>query len=380
MSKVTATQADPSKPSPEDWRPTPIRDESKAKADFLAGWNDKPGKSESAKPANDDDLDEEASTDEGDEEEESDDVEIPSDDSEEDDSDEKDTDSDLDEDDNQDSDEKPVADPVAAKTMAKLQQKEQRMRQQFDRERDSLRSELASARETMRESITREVKAEAARERDLLIARAKSDPIGFLSDHGFEDHEYLSQQAYLRGKGKDDPKFKDAATRLQADRALREEVADVKKKLADREKSESETRAEATQRQAVDALLDGIAKSAPKIEKAKLTQLALKNDPAYAKAVFAQATFDLWQRDGREPKPRDVVIAAEKIQRAHLRRYGIDPGTLTKASDDKSANTNGKAINGKSAKKPGKTNGKPAEDDELTRPTKEQLLSEDWTR
>jgi hypothetical protein len=167
---------------------------------------------------------------------------------------------------------------------------------------------------------------------------------------------------------------------LQADRALRDEVADVKKKLAEREKTETETRAEATQRQAVEDLLDGIAKSAPKIEKAKLTQLALKNDPDYAKAVFAQATFDLWQRDGREPKPRDVVIAAEKIQRAHLRRYGIDPSTLVKSADDKAANTNGKPVNGKPAKKAAKPNGKVADDDELKRPTKEQLLAEDWTR
>lgn len=111
----------------------------------------------------------------------------------------------------------------------------------------------------------------------------------------------------------------------------------------------------------------------------------MKADPEYAKALFAQAHLALWQRDGVEPKPREVVIAAEKLQRAHLRRYGIDPKTLAKAAEITTEKTapqkpgvaakaaNGKpkgAINGKAARVP--------DDDELRMPTREELLAEEW--
>jgi hypothetical protein len=393
MSKVMATQADPDNPSPDEWRPAPSTSPESERAMFLKEWgvdhDEKPARKEAPADDGDDDLDEDADETETDDED-GDDIEDGDEDEkkssakddDEDDEDEEDEeeddpddDSDLDEDD--DEDEKPSKDPAVDKGMAKLQRKEQQLRQQIDRERESLRAEVGKEREAAKQVLAEAEKLKAKYEQ--LGQRAKVDPLGVLEELGLDDAEYIGKQALARVKGATDPAFKEAAARLQRDKERDRELAEVKRKLEERDKSETEAKKSAEQQRAAEDLLAKHTKAAASVPKATLTNLALKNDPEFARGLLAQAHLAVWNRDGAEPAPgsRVVVLEAEKMQRAMLRRYGISPKTIAAASPSKGeipGKANGKSANGKANKKAVR----PADDDDLTVPTREQLLAEDW--
>jgi hypothetical protein len=259
----------------------------------------------------------------------------------------------------------------------------QRLQQQIDRERETARGELARERaEIARE---REATGETKAKYDRLAARAESDPLGVLEEMLGDklDIEHIGRQAWLRVNGAKDPRYKEEAARMKADKELREEVAKLKKQQAEAREADAKAKKEAEHRDAQSKMLDGIAASATKIPKATLTQIALKNDPGFAKAMIAEAYIGLWNRDGAEPTdPRAVVLAAEKLQRAHLRRYGVDHRTLTAGAERTSAKSQTAAAKTSGKVANGKANGKvvrPADDDELRMPTREELLAEDWS-
>jgi hypothetical protein len=380
MPTVTATQTDTDRPSPEDWRPAPAEDPAKERAAILESWGkdedaqaEKPAKGKAPPTPTDDDEDEDlADRDEADEEddlEDGDDKDLAKAESD----DDKPDDSDLDDDDEDDDQGK--ADPTVAKGLARLQKQEQRMRQQLDRDREAARAELARDREALQ--AERAAAAETKAKYNRLAERAKIDPLGVLEELGLDDAEYVGKQAYARAKAATDPAMKEAAARLQRERERDKELAEVKRKLEEREKAETETKQQAEQRQRLDALLDGIATAAASVPKAELTARVLKADPASARSMFAQAHLALWQRDGVEPKPRAVIVEAEKMQRAVLRRYGIDPRTLAQAVATDSTTSGQKTAKPANGKASGKAVRR-SDADELKRPTKEELLEEDW--
>jgi hypothetical protein len=283
MPGVTATQADPDKPSPEDWRPTsPANLEAKERADFLASW----GGDEKAAPAEPDDgdadlEDEDEDLDDDEDEEEEDIVttkpppkkakvapvepEKPAED--------PDDDSDLDEDD----DEKPEADPVVARGMAKLQKQEQRMRQQWAEKESRWQAEQAKAREELQAEKSAAAEARAALER--LKSRVKADPASVLEELGVDDWDYTAKQTFTRSKAGSDPATKEAAARLQAERELKAKLGDVETKLAEREKAEAEERKQAEMRGKVETYLGGAVKAGSTVKAATLMQKLAASDP-----------------------------------------------------------------------------------------------------
>jgi hypothetical protein len=390
MSKSTiiATQEDPAKPGADDWRPAPIDRESSDRATFLKEWSgkdDKPAKERAPATDEDDDLDEDEKPDEdADVEEDAVGSAVAVDTKpkkpakpapvEADDEDEKpeDDDSDLD-------DEEVASAKLDDKASRTLQKQEQRMRQQIDRERETVRAEHARREEALK---TREATASAASAKfDDLKKRVHADPLGVLEELGFDDFEYAGKQAYLRTKAATEPAHKEVAARMQKDKQRDAELADVKRKIAEREKADEDARATAATQREIDAYLGSIVTDANKVAKATLTQKLVTGDAAYAKARFAEAAHALWQATGERPTSRQVVIAVEKAERANLRRYGIDPRTLAPTADDTPAKP-GKPQPAKA--KPTKANGKPVvrtadDDEELVMPSKKQLLNEDWS-
>lgn len=393
---VEATKEDPSNPGADDWRPSAPSDGAKERAALLAEDWGRPTREAKGKPApvveDDDDLDETDDTDaldDQDEDEEEDlveaapakkravadveaedDDEDEADDEEEEAEDEEDPDADLDEE-----DERPAKDPKVAKGLAALQRQEKRMREQIDRERESVRGELAQGRQQLEAAQAEIAKAKAKYEG--LADRAKLDPFGVLEELGVDDDEYIGKQAFARTKAKTDPAFKEAAAKMKSERALRAEVDALKADKEQRAKTEEESRKTAAQKAELDRLIGGIAKEAKGVSKATLTNRLLKSDAGAAQSLFAHAHLELWKRDGVEPTPRKVVIAAEKMQREQLRKYGIDPRTLAAAVE--SEKTSSPDLPGKAKGKVAKGKAKTSLDDELRRPTKAELLEEDWT-
>ncbi len=387
--RITATRPDPDAPDQGEWRPAAREStEAKERAEFLQTWDaDGPiGDSGKAKakqapaPDDDDDLDDDDDQDELEEDDEVEEAPAPK----------KvaakapakpapkvaepppDDDSDLDEEEDED---KPAEldDPAIAKGMAKLQKQEQSMRRAFDRERETLNAQIAKDREALRAELAAATEAKQALA--AIRARAKLDPMGALEELGIDDLEYVGKQAYLRSKAATDPAHKELAAREQRDRALHGKIADLEKREAERVKADEEAKQLAADREHVTSLIDGIAKQAPKVTKASLTNLALKNDPGFAKSLFAHAHVEL-QREGVTPTPQQVVLRAEKIQRATLRRYGIDPRTLAAATT--SADTTETASKTQAVKA---TKGKAVRgsDKDLKVPTREELLEEEWS-
>lgn len=386
MSKVTAVQSDPNKPGADDWRP--VADSSlaaKERAEILRTWGDP------VKAANDETEESDETDDDLDEEEDEDLDEKEEDEDEDEEEDEKpaakkpakktavakpepepapeeDDDSDLDEND----DEKP-ADPAVAKGMAKLQKQEQRMRQQFDRERSEWQSQVAKDQEALQaeKAAAAEAKAELAK----LRARAKLDPAGVLEELGVDDWDYAAKHTF--GRTKDiaaNPANKEAVARLQREKEYAAKLTDVEKKLAEREKADEQSRKEATMRAEVGAYFDGVIKTASTVAKASTIQRLMKSDPDYTRELLGRTASALFEAGKPYPDAKAVVIAAEKAERALLRRHGINPKTLA----GKPAMVAGKPANGKAAQANGK---KPRmkDEDELKMPTREEVLEEEWS-
>lgn len=408
MPNVIATQEDPNNPGGDDWRPDTSKDLSREKADFLSTWG-KEGSNDEKKTAkgkgkaapvveddddledrDDDDLDGDDDDDDDEEtdavesapakkrkpvveDDDEDEEEVDADDDEEEEDEEKDEDEDPDAD--LDDDEKPEKDPKVAKGMAALQRQEKRMREAIDRERETVRSELAQGRQKL-ESLQSEIDKSKAKYEGL-ADRAKLDPLGVLEELGVDDDEFVGRQAHARLKSKTDPAYREAAARMKADRTTRAELDALKAKDAARDKEAADAKKQAEQRADFDKFVGGVTKEAKAFPKATLTNRLLKNDPDEARGLFARAAHALWTRDGAEPGPRAVVKHAEKMKREELRKLGIDPRTLGAAveSEKSSAISSGARTNGKPVKGKAKT----SLDAELKRPSRDELINEDWT-
>ena len=393
---VIATQDD--NPGAEDWRPEPTKDSSREKSSFLDGWkeNGTPVKGKSA-PVVDDDSDlEDRVVDDDDDDADDDDDEVDAvesggakpkraavdDDEDEDeeeaddDAEEKDEDADPDAD-LDDDEEKDEKDPKIAQGLAKLQRQEKRQREQIDRERESARAELTHGRQQLEETKAEIAKAKA--KYDSLAERAQLDPLGVLEELGVVDDDFVGKQAYARVKAKTDPAFREAAAKMKADRTIRAELDALKAKDAEREKEVTETKKHAEQRQAFDHFVGSVLKEAKSFKAATLTNLLLASDPDEAKVLFARAGSDLWSRNGAEPSPIAVLKHAEKMQRAQLRKYRIDPRSLASLAAVSGEGEKTTAIAVKPNGKPAKGKAKVTLEDELRRPTRDELINEDWT-
>jgi len=303
----------------------------------------------------DDDLaDDEKSDDEADEVEASD--EDEDDDTEEDD--EEDPDADLD-------DDKPAKGKTDADTAKRLEQvrktdqrlREQREKQFADRERDFER----------RESELKP-RLEAADRFEKLKSRGFVGMIEALAAELGADEDEIDLAAkkfYAMSKaGKSDPKWKAAVDAMEKERARDSEIKALRKQQED-DKAEREKAARETEAQRnADAYVDKaanlvIGKKAALAAKTPLVKQYLENDPMGAKGQMFIIATQLWERDGKQPDHKAVVIELEKRERKQLRRYGIDPKTL-KPTSGASATTSAKGGTSAASTKP-KTPTKPGD-------------------
>jgi hypothetical protein len=272
-------------------------------------------------------------------------VEAASDDD--DDSDEESTDEDDD-----DSDEEVAKDPKAQKGLDAVRRAEKRHREKMDADRAEFTAEKAKHAEALGKIA----------EFEQLARRAKYDPGAVLRALGLADDDFaaVAQAIYAESKeGAAEPARKAAATKLLREREQSDKLSATEKRL-----QEIEQRIEAKERQAAEAReVEQFVSEVTSAAKAKhpLAAHFLAKDPEAANDGIVAAYARL-AKDGKTPKPADVVAEFDRTQRVRLKRLGIDPATLVKATP----------ANGNKAKPvvPAKVNG-------TTKPkTRDEILAE----
>jgi hypothetical protein len=343
-----------------------------ARAAFLAGepgpatLEDKPksGKPVAREVADDDsDLDDEIDEDR-DEPDDDDADEVSA-------SEDEDPDADLED---KDENEKPDAD--AEKGIDKVRRTEKRMREQLKRERADAESDIRERAQQADRELEQKwgKRVEAAERFEKLSARVNVDPLGVLQALGLREDSYeqLAQVMYTLAKAKDDPKARAAAASLMKERERDDELSNLKKRLEDREKAESEREAQTADEKKWDAYFDRVTKAAS--DKTPLAQAWLKANPDAARERMHVLTAKLAREaGGKVPEERKVMIALEKDRRQFLRELGFDPKTRSAVAASGDVTTDTKT---KTAAKPGEKKEpakSPAKDD--TKSPRERFIA-----
>lgn len=226
-------------------------------------------------------------------------------------------------------DEKPV-DAKAVKGIEAVQRAKQREAAALAKERAEIareREELATIR-AQRDEFEK------------LKARAKYDPASVLAALGLSDDDFepAARDLYARSKGAAaDPKTKEAALRMQREREQADRLASVEKQLAETREQLMKREAEARAQAEFERFVGDVKKSAT--DETPLVRLAFEKSPAKAQAAIAKVAYDLWQEQGEEPTPADVVAHYEKIRRAELDELGVDVSAVIKTAPKKQNQT-----------------------------------------
>jgi hypothetical protein len=252
-------------------------------------------------------------------------------------------------DEDDDEDEEKAADPKTQKGLDAVRRAEKRHREKMDEDRREFAAEKAKHSEAV---------AKVA-EFEQLARRAKYDPGAVLRALGLADDDFaaVAQAIYAESKeGAAEPARKAAATKLLREREQSDKLSATEKRL-----QEIEQRIETKERQAAEAReVEQFVSEVTSAAKAKhpLAAHFLAKDPEAANDGIV-AAYSRLAKDGRTPKPAEVVAEFDRTQRVRLKRLGIDPATLVKAAP----------ANGNKAKAvvPAKVNGtsKPKTRDEI---------------
>lgn len=286
---------------------------------FLAGKmgdDDSDSKSnakESTSKDDDSDLDEdaEASPNESDDEDEA----------------EDDDDSDLDDEDEK-SDKK--VEPETAKRLEQVRRTDKRLREQREAQFKARESELKQIEANLEQKWSKRI--EAAEEFERLKSR-RHDPVGILKALGYDESDFadIAREAFSHSPlGSQDPKNKEAVAQSRKERELRDEMASIKKQLAERDSTEKKREEESTKRRDWEAYQSTLLKAVT--DKTPLAKAFLDGDADAARSELSYVAGRLYQELDRQPSAKEVAIAFEKAERARLRRYGIDPKSLGKAA------------------------------------------------
>lgn len=226
---------------------------------------------------------------------------------------------DLDDDDDDDEDEEEVVqakDPDVEKRLAAVRRtaarQAERARRQVEQERAAWQAERARI-----EAADKPDREELEKFRGLK-AVAKWNPAAVLEFFGYteDDFEAASRELYARGKtAAADPKFRDAAAKMQRERQLAGEIDELKRWKIEREKTEKEREQHEAQRAQFAKTVEDIGAAAKKLG----LPLAQKATPAQ----LAQVKLDLWNQRGTEPGPKACARAFEAMKRAELEAYGV---------------------------------------------------------
>lgn len=246
-------------------------------------------------------------------------------------------DEDLDEDDEDDEEEVVQAkDPDVAKRIAAVRKtaarQAERARRQVEQERSAWQAERARI-----EAAEKPDREEFEKFRGLK-AIAKFNPAAVLEFFGYneDDFEAASRELYTRGKSAAaDPKFRDAAAKMQRERQLAGEIDDLKRWKVEKEKAEKERDEREANQRHFTKTVESIGAAAKKLG----LPLAQKATPVQ----LAQVKYDLWNERGTEPGPKAVARAFEAMKRAELEAYGVDVDAVKAAPKNAVAKATTKA-------------------------------------
>lgn len=229
-------------------------------------------------------------------------------------------------------DEKPKEDPELERRRRALQQQEKRGREALARDRAQFERDLAEARRKIETEwgprIAKVTKVEQLAERVNVDATAVLVELG-LREENFEEAAKLLYAMSPAGRGK--PENREHAARAiqvreqaAATSALKQELAEVKAKLA-----------ETAQRDAVQRALDEyhseLATTA-KAADAPLVRRVLEKNPNKARNEMQDIARRLLEKHGQPPSAARVVRVYEKQRRRDLEDAGVDVDAIIKAA------------------------------------------------
>ncbi len=144
---------------------------------------------------------------------------------------------------------------------------------------------------------------------------------------GDDDFEIVAHAIYGESKAASaDPKQKAQAQARLQQREKDDKLTATEKRMADLEakieRQQQETAAAAEAANYIGQLHTATAKF-------PLTAHMLKADPEDTNAAFVSA-YERLAKNGKTPKPADVVAEYDKRERARLKRIGIDPDLIAK--------------------------------------------------
>ncbi len=219
-----------------------------------------------------------------------------------------------------------ITDPDTAKRIANVQRAEKRSRELIAKERTEL-SELKASIERERLEIARqldEVKAFSQ-----LKAKARYAPAEVLAALGLTDDDFepAARDLYTRSKaGAQDPRNREAAARMQAEREYRDKVGQLESKLQEMEQRNQQQAQQAQYQQAWQSYYSDVVKTATPDE-APLLSKALSKNPTKTQQALQNLATQICNEVGEWPDAADVVAVYEKNRRAELEELGIDLNT-----------------------------------------------------
>lgn len=252
-------------------------------------------------------------------------------------------------------------DPETAKRIAAVSKAEKRSRDQLSKERTELQ-ELKASIDRERMEIAKqleEVKAFAG-----LKAKAKYAPAEVLAALGLteDDYEPAARDIYARSKAAAiDPKNREAAARMQAQREYQDRVGQLESRLETMQKELVAKDQQVQYQQAWHSFYGDVVKSADKAEDAPLLRSALAKNPARTQQAIQQTAADIYKDTGEWPDPQDVIVTYEKLRRQELEDLGVEykpaaaPAAVGKPSKTVSATAKAGApstpVNGKRSRR-----------------------------
>jgi hypothetical protein len=216
---------------------------------------------------------------------------------------------------------------VDAQALASIQRQRRRALDEIEAKRRDAIAEVADREARLR---AREQALEGAEDIEKRIRYlAKNDPIGLLEKYGeydedsFEDVSKLSFAASKRGKN--DPNLRAAASQSLRERTMQKRLDELERRETERNTRDQERAEQQALQAEAQKYLDRCAKAAPS---EGLLGSLLKNDREEAYALFRRTALEILDETGEEPVEADVIKRAEEIQRAQLKKLGIDPDKL----------------------------------------------------
>lgn len=215
-------------------------------------------------------------------------------------------------------------------------------------------------------------RAAAVQRFESLRERVRFDPVAVLMELGLteDDFDAAGQQIYAYSKaGRENPKLRQSAAEMMQRREHETKTQKLERELQelrqerDREKQEI----------ALERYKDGYLARAKQTtsDETPIMRAMMAEDPTEARELVYYVANELYQQTGEEPEPHEVINTLEQLQRAELKKRGINLDLLKKnpapapAGEKKTAAKKTLTNDMTNPKAPPKTT--PRDDDELDR-------------